>query len=819
MRRYVGWSGAVALMVLSAIGLSSCGGGSNSTNADAAPRTPQFVLDPVGTTSNAGSMTMGVSSDGIDANGADRIRVFAQLLDQERRPMAGRTVYFQTDFPDSSFLPEQEPPSPACQPFFPCVQAITDGDGIAVTTLVAPATPGRMAVVAFTSRNLRLSALAFVTVFDVGFIPTDGGVVVIPSEIVVSDPSAGSTLQFIAIGGTPFTDANPPPGNTADFDEIEAVAQETLPYSLVNGESGVGVAEMVFDGRFPVPIVYTIGGRVGGAHTWSVVDAKGAQATGTVTVEFSELTITPESATLEVGQSQTFALGGGVAPYECTPSGGTISPTTINERGGTFTFFPNEILRPGTFTIVCTDQSGQTVSASVSITPLPTPEPSASGGPGPTPSPAPVAARVSLEATPPTLNGPDGGTSTVTATVLDAGFRPLSGIPVIWTIGGQTGDPTPTVPSISPVTGITNGNGQTATTLTVPSGTAPQFIQVTAETDNNKTGTVQVGVTSQTTDPGGDPVSISSAVLRADGCQVNNDGTLTAILSALVIDEDSNPAKTGVEVLWSGATPAGSTVVSPSFTNGEVPCNVSQYRAGCDAGGQLLTISPQPGTATTCFTFAESDAGRPAQVTATIAGTDIETITNFTLPAPEAPPAPTPQPPPAPTPTPGPPTVAPSVANLDVGQTQVFAISGGVPPYTVSPSGGTATPTTVPSSGGTFEYVATTVGSFTVLISDSNGQVTSATVNNAAATAIQVDKPGPLSVPFSTTETIAITGGGVPPYTVTLSGGLGGSISGSPLAGPGSFGYNAPGAPTSGQIVITDSAGTPNTLSISVFVP
>ncbi|MDG2303632.1 MAG: hypothetical protein P8R42_03085 [Candidatus Binatia bacterium] len=827
MRRYVGWSGAVGLAVLSAALLASCGGGTNSTNSEPATRTPQFVLDPVGTTSNTGSLTMGVSKAGLDANRADRIVVFAQLLDPQRRPLVGVPVGFTTDFPDSSFIPDRTPPDGVTQDGFPASSALTDGDGIAQITVVAPSEPGRMAIVAATARNLRLSGLIFVNVYDVGFIPGDDGILaVIPVEIKVTDPSTGSRLQFVVIGGIPFTAQNQPPASAAVepdvgfvFADLESPAMETPPFIIQNFNSGIGVADLVFNGRFPASVLYTLGGRVAGAHTFGLIDAAGQAATGTVTVEFTGLVITPETASIEVGQSQAFSLTGGVPPYNCIPSGGVLTPTTIPERGGTTVFTPDAILREGTFTILCTDQSGQTISAAVSITPLPAASPGSTAGPVVTPTPAREAERVEVSATPPTLNGPDGGTSTITARVLDQNFDPLAGVPVIFTLPGQSGDPTPTVPSIGTTTGVSDGNGQVSTILTVPTGTAPQFLTISAETDNGKVGSAQVGITSQTTTPSGDPARISAAILRNDACQLNQDGSYTAIISALVSDDNGNPVTTGVAVKWGPVTPAAfADVISESFTNAEVPCSVDQYRAGCSDLGLLLSISPQPGTATTCFTYDADRGGQAASVVATVAGTSITTSTNFTMPAPVVEPTPSPAPP-VTTPTPAPPSVVPNFAALDVGKTQVFAVSGGVAPYTVSASGGTATPTTVPSSGSTFSYLATTPGNFTILVSDSNGQVTSAAVNNTAGSIIQVDKTGPLGVAFSAVETVTITGGGAPPYAITLTGGLGGSITGSPLPAPGSFDYNAPASPTSGQILITDSAASPNTLSISVFVP
>ena len=149
---------------------------------------------------------------------------------------------------------------------------------------------------------------------------------------------------------------------------------------------------------------------------------------------------------------------------------------------------------------------------------------------------------------------------------------------------------------------------------------------------------------------------------------------------ALVTDDQGNPVEDGVQVDWTGATPASATsVVTPAFTNGEPPCDTSPYDG--IPNGQALTITPQPGTAITCFIYDDERGGDPASVTANVNGTDLEVTTrNFVLPSfpPEPTPTPAPaQPTPAPTQTPGPPAITPLTANLSVGNSQVFAVSGG----------------------------------------------------------------------------------------------------------------------------------------------
>jgi hypothetical protein len=425
------------------------------------------------------------------------------------------------------------------------------------------------------------------------------------------------------------------------------------------------------------------------------------------------------------GQSQVFALTGGVPPYNCTPSGGTLTPTTILDSGGTTTFTAGDAIQSTTFTIVCSDQSGQVATATVTVAPLPSP----SGGGTPVPSATPQnPSTIVVQANPPTLNGVQGGQSNVTATVLDQNLNPIAGVNVLFSLAGQTGTPTAQVPSLSNFTAVTDGAGQAVTVLTVPGGTPPQFLTINAQA-GSASGSGQVGITSQSTQPPGPPARLTAALFKSGAFGDNNDGTYVTILSALVTDANGNPVADGIEVDWGPVQPTSATVANPSFTNGLPPCNTTPYTSNTG-----LSINPQPGTALTCLIYPASIADLAGSVKVSVAGTTLMTTASIGFPGPEEPvptPRPTAQPPtntPAPTPTPGPPVVVPSTASLGVGQSQVFAVTKGVPPYTVNASGGTAVPTTVVSAGGTFTYTKTQPGTFTVVVVDSNGQVATATV-------------------------------------------------------------------------------------------
>ncbi|HEY8517378.1 MAG TPA: hypothetical protein VIS07_17845 [Candidatus Binatia bacterium] len=702
MRRVASFFVAL-LAVAVAAGVTNCGGG---TDGGAPPRAPQFVLNRAGTSSNSGTLTVGLDRFSIDANNADEVTVVARLLDPLGDPIAGVPITFEASFPDITF--EGAPPPLEGQ--FPTGTAVTDGSGLAAITMRAGGTPGRLAVQATAPTNFHLGGVIFLQLRDVGFI--SGELQVLPQEITVIDPAPGTVIQFLVIGGQPFVDPQPP-------------------YMLQNAASGLGVAELLDDGRFPVPIRYTLTGRGGGAlmgtHTFTIVDAAGNAVTATVNVEFTELTIMPEQVSLVTGQSQVFAITGGVPPYTCTPSGGTLNPTTIPNSGGTTTFTAGEVSGSTTFTIICTDQSGQIATAEVTVGPAPTP--SGGGGTPVPPSPTPqTASTVVVQAVPPTVNGVDGGTANITATVLDQNLNPIAGLNVLFTIEGQPPEPPATLPTLSNLTAVTDANGQAATILNVPGGTPPQFLTISAQTVG-ASGQGVVPITSQRTEQPGPPARLTAALVKANAFGDNNDGTFVTILSALVTDANGNPVADGVQVDWGPVQPTSASVVSPSFTNGQPPCNTAPYES--ETG---LAINPQPGTALTCLIYPANLAGLAGSVRVSVAGTSLMTTANIFLPGPVEPPPPTPQPTPqptqtpAPTPTPAPPVVVPSNAMLSIGGMQVFAVTGGVPPYTINASGGTAMPTTLPSSGGTFTYTKNSPGTFTILVVDSRGAVGTATV-------------------------------------------------------------------------------------------
>src|SRR5262249_14757271 len=139
------------------------------------------------------------------------------------------------------------------------------------------------------------------------------------------------------------------------------------------------------------------------------------------------------------------------------------------------------------------------------------------------------------------------------------------------------------------------------------------------------------------------------------------------------------------------------SVTSPVFTDQEPPCDTSTYVR--DSG---LAVTPQPGDALACLKYPRSAGGGTVTITATAGGIPPQSFV-LTLP---------------PCPfnlTPGALAIFPPQVTLDQGQSNIFVIVGGTPPYNIVANGGTANPTTVAASGGSFIYTAgATAGTFTI---------------------------------------------------------------------------------------------------------
>ena len=743
--------GALAL----ALFLSGCGGG---TGGGSSSRTPQFVLKPVGSSSAAGVMIVGVDRRSIDANQADRVRVTAQVLDPTGRPIGGIGVTFHASMDDVTFVDG----APAdVNDGLPAATAVTDGAGIAVVTVQAGATAGRLAIQAFTTNlNLDLGGVVFLDLTDVGFV--SGDLQVLPAEIEIEDPKPGTVLEFLATGGTPFT----PPA---------------APYRLQNGTSAIGTAVLVDQGTFPVTIRYTVSGKAAGTHVFNVVDATGKIASGTVVVGVSDLVINPASANLVAGGQQVFALTGGVAPYQCRATAGSIYPATV-ERGGTLTFDSKGIVTTTDVTIVCTDVSGQSATAQVSVNVpavfLQPPSASLSGGQSQTFVVGGGAPPYRCEATGGTLSTsvvPVAGgsivfTATPTAiatngslTCVDAG-----GAVVTATISINS-----LTPEIQPAQATLPPGG--SQTFAITSGTAPYQCSATGGSVSPTTVTQSGGTFTFTANPSS--TDYTATILCRDATGQVATATVAVTAESPVLQPNAATVSSGgrqVFAITGGAAPYSCTATGGSLSPSTVPI----------AGGT--------------FTFTAVQTAIPVQ--GTVVCTDangkvvsaLVTITTNAL------------------------KIEPSRATVAPGARQIFAISGGSAPYECQATGGSIAPTTVDRPGGTFVFTADRNGSVTegtILCRDESGQVVTATVEIGASELVV--EPSQATLPGGGSQVFAVSGG-LPPYRCQTSLGSLSPATIDASGGTTQFTADLVAAPVSGTLVCSDSAGQVATATINV---
>lgn len=687
-----GWGVGIAL-ILAVLG-ASCGG----TGGGPSDSGNQFVFTARGRlilsvqTASAGTSQGCQASQGV--SDPKRLILTATLLDPQGVPFRNQLITFTADFPDATFIPGNDNTG----------SVLTDDAGQASIALVAGLKVGKMRVIAEAPSALNISTGITVTLTEQGFVSL-GSLGIVPSSVTFVNP------------------APHPPGGPADF-TFQATGGDP-PYRFSNSNSSVGKVETT--GTCGSLGQYTLTGPLptedeeARSDTVTVQDETGARATATVSVIFADCLLKADGEDVTVlgipGRNFQVNVADGVPPFTVTPNfpgsvnvdivvldqQGNIIPGEVCDRAGEncvirFSLVdPVRVVDPGT--ILIRDSRGCTATVTYHVTPVA----------------GPTVTTIVLEANPTTINGITGGTSTITATVLDENNQPIPGISVLFTDDNAKA-------TTDPLTATTNSSGRAFSTLRVPPLTPTGVVRVTGSAQG-VSGFVDVTIIARG-GPAGPPANIA-VDLFADRSGDNNDGTCTTILSALVVDANGNPVDDGTRVDLAASlatTTSGDTVAvsvtSPIFTNQEPPCDVSTYER--DSG---LEVTPQPGDALACLKYPRSASGGTTVITATAGGIPPQSFT-ITLP---------------PCPfdlTPGTPSIFPPQVTLSQGQSNTFVIVGGTPPYNIVANGGTATPLTVAASGGSFIYTAgATAGTFTIIATDSANQVTQATVTITATSA------------------------------------------------------------------------------------
>jgi hypothetical protein len=620
----------------------------------------------------------------------------ATLLDPQGIPFRNTTISFSAEFQDATFIPGADNKG----------SVLSDDNGRASVMLLAGLTTGKMRVVAEAPSALDISTAITVELTTQGFV-TLGDLGIIPDSVTFVNPDKGTTLDFTATGGTPpyqFSSTNP---------KVATITTQGL-------AGHIGHYELTG----PLPTTET----EPRTDTVTVQDAHGDKSTAAVSIIFAScsLDLTPSGSgagTADItlngvtgGEKALIVIKNGVPPYTATNGFPDAAHLLIDQNAGTVTYIvatpPFGSVDPDT--VLIRDSRGCSGIVKVKYTAATVP--------------IPKIATLVLMANPTSINGVTGGTSTITATVLDDTNHPVKDVSVLFTTDKG---------SINPLTATTNASGQATTTLTIPARTPSSIATVTGAAGNAAIGipkcpdgtpspcSVSVTITSGATGVPGPPADIF-VDFYANGAGNNNDGTCTTVFSALVVDAESNPVNDGTQVDWEAVPPPGTVVVvnSPSFTKQAPPtdCDITSFRRDAlppdpsDTSDPLGKITLQPGDALTCLKYPRSAGGGTAQVIAIVHDFPSVSYTSSTI-LPSCPFVSSSL------------TIFPSHVTLPITTPTMFSIAGGTPPYTIVAKGGITDKSTVDTSGGTFTYTGGEVsGTFAVVVTDSASQITQAQV-------------------------------------------------------------------------------------------
>jgi hypothetical protein len=102
-----------------------------------------------------------------------------------------------------------------------------------------------------------------------------------------------------------------------------------------------------------------------------------------------------------------------------------------------------------------------------------------------------------------------------------------------------------------------------------------------------------------------------SLALVTNGSGDNGNGTLTTVIAATVSDGGGGAVADGTPVTFSITAPThGAVINSPSSTNADPPCDVTNFES--DTGASVLN---QPGVAHTCVTYPTASVGQVITIT------------------------------------------------------------------------------------------------------------------------------------------------------------------------------------------------------------
>ncbi|MFZ4478344.1 MAG: beta strand repeat-containing protein [Rhodoferax sp.] len=553
-----------------------------------------------------------------------------------------------------------------------------------------------------------------------------------------------------------------------------AVSGGTGPYSATSTGPGIVSASIPTGSNFLT--ITALPGTSGGSANVIVSDTKGAQLTIAVTVSppAGLFSTAPANLTLAIGASSSaYAVTGGTAPYSVASTNSGLVTASIPTGSNLLTITALPGTSGGGASVIVSDTKGSQLTIAVTVTP-------------------PLGLYVDAPANLTIATGAPGNTYTISG-----GAKPYTAVSSNTAVASSTA---PAANGSFVIQGVSAGNasvtikdaaGTTLTlSVTVPSptalfSTAPATLQILNGTTNfytvfggtapyvvNTNGVIARAVLS------GSSLAISGmvpgvqtvAVSDAKGAVITIDVT---VKDGLYTDAPANlsvPSGTGATYSIYGGIPfSGTSLYRVNSSNPAV--------ATAAVTGSTLSISGLSVGSTSLVITDSVGASAAITVTVPVAGALLST--------------------------------APSPLKLATGTSGVYAISGGVGPYTATSANPSLVSASASGSTLTIGAVADTLGgTASVVVTDSVGTPPLTIVVTAAEVQFFTTAPSPLAIAAGSSKIFAVFGGSLP-YSVvsTHPAVVSGSISGTTLTITGTMAGN-------GTVIVSDAKG----VSVSSFV-
>ncbi|WP_028604534.1 hypothetical protein [Ottowia thiooxydans] len=584
------------------------------------------------------------------------------------------------------------------------------------------------------------------------------------------------SLGLASCGGGGGYDGNPTPTNALRMSpllsnvtlsvgyvaEVAVISQGVKPYHVLSSDASVSA--MLLDDDTLVMWGNTIG-----TSTVAIQDS-GVQQKSlslTVTVKATPLaTSVGSSLSLESGESSTFTVTGGVAPYTVESNNNSIARVT-SQNNGVVTVSGQS---GGSAVLLITDAIGSTLQMAVTVT---APEFNIS----PSPATGVVGTSLVLSIT--------GGTAPYTTAI--------SSNPSIAsaTINGSTLNVSLLSAGASTVT-VRDARNQTASVAVTATAAATVAMSVSPPSGSGQVGTNMILLVSG----GIGPYSVVSSNPTIVGASANGNRVTASFLSAgasTLTVVDSIGSYVAVSLTSTQTIPSLS--VNPPSASGRVGSSMGLTIIGGVAPYEVASSNPSVASVSTTGNsiFASFNAAGTANVTVVDSGGQAVTV--------------------ALTATLNTTTLAsnPTTATDAVGRSVVFTLSGGTAPYTAVSSNPQRS--TVSVNGSTVTVNLTAAGASSITMRDAQGQVVIVTVTaTAAAGGASWIQPPNQAIPQNSTASLSYALTGVGPFVASLASSdaaiASANISGNTLTiGVGTSGRRCIGTGTRlVQVVVTNNA-------------